>query len=201
MSVPYVIEGSGSKEKVYDLYSRLLKDRIIFIGRSFTSEMANLVVAQLLFLEADDPTSDIIMYINSPGGYISAEAAIFDTMKYVKPDVSTVCMGHAASAAAFILAAGTKGKRYALQNARIMIHQVSGGAEGHIEDMKIAVEEADILNEVMIKELAIITGHSEKKIRRDINRDYYMSAEEAKEYGLIDEVLTTREKVNGQDTL
>lgn len=193
MSVPYVIEGEGQKEKVYDLYSRLLRDRIIFIGKGFTDDLANSVVAQLLFLEADDPTRDITMYINSPGGYVSAETAIFDTMNYIKSDVSTVCVGHAASAAAFILAAGAKGKRYALKNARIMIHQISGGADGHVEDMRIAVKEADILNLKMVEELAKITGHSEEKILRDINRDYYMSAEEAKEYGLIDEVLTARE--------
>lgn len=193
MSVPYVIEGEGQKEKVYDLYSRLLRDRIIFLGRGIQDDMANSIVAQLLFLEADDSQRDIIMYINSPGGHISAETAILDTMNYIKPDVRTVCVGHAASAAAFILASGAKGKRYALKNARIMLHQVSGGAEGHVEDMRIAVNEANFLNEKMIEELAKITGHSEEKIRRDLNRDYYMSAEEAKEYGLIDEVLTTRE--------
>ena len=193
MGVPYVIEGSGNKEKVYDLYSRLLKDRIIFIGNDFTDEMAKSVVAQLLFLEADEPNRDITMYINSPGGYITAETAIFDTMNYVKSDVSTVCVGHAASAAAFVLSAGAKGKRYALKNARIMIHQVSAGTRGHVDDMKIAVDEARFLNNKMIEELSKITGHSEKKIKRDIDRDYYMSAEEAKEYGLIDEVLTARE--------
>jgi ATP-dependent Clp protease protease subunit len=193
MSVPYVIEGDGQKEKVYDLYSRLLKDRIIFIGRAFTDDLGNSVVAQLLFLEADDPQRDIIMYINSPGGYISVETAIFDTMNYIKSDVSTVCVGHAASAAAFILAAGTKGKRYALKNARIMLHQVSGGAPGHVEDMRIAVKETDFLNARMVEELAKITGHSEEKILHDIDRDYYMSADEAKDYGLIDEVLTARE--------
>jgi ATP-dependent Clp protease protease subunit len=192
MSVPYVIEGSGNKEKVYDLYSRLLKDRIIFIGKTFTEDIANSVVAQLLFLEADNPDEDIIMYINSPGGYVSAETAIFDTMNYVKPDVSTVCVGQAASAAACILAAGAKGKRRALKNARIMLHQVSGGSRGHIEDMKIAVKEADFLNERMIEELAKITKKSVKRIREDLNRDYYMSAEEAKKYGIIDEVLDAR---------
>jgi ATP-dependent Clp protease protease subunit len=192
MSVPYVIEGSGNKEKVYDLYSRLLKDRIIFIGKAFTEDLANSVVAQLLFLEADNPTEDIIMYINSPGGYVSAETAIFDTMNYVKPDVSTVCVGQAASAAACILAAGAKGKRRALKNARIMLHQVSGGSSGHIEDMKIEVKEAEFLNEKMIEELAKITKKSVKRIKEDLNRDYYMSAEEAKKYGIIDEVLDVR---------
>jgi len=192
MSVPYVIEGSGNKEKVYDLYSRLLKDRIIFIGKAFTEDLANSVVAQLLFLEADNPTEDIIMYINSPGGYVSAETAIFDTMNYVKPDVSTICVGQAASAAACILAAGAKGKRRALKNARIMLHQVSGGSSGHIEDMKIALKEADFLNEKMIEELAKITKKSVKKIKQDLDRDYYMSAEEAKKYGIVDEVLDAR---------
>ena len=192
MSVPYVIEGEGQKEKVYDLYSRLLKDRIIFIGKGFTDELANSVVAQLLFLEADIPEKDITIYINSPGGLVSAELAIFDTMSYIRPDISTVCVGHAASAAAFILAAGTKGKRYALKNARIMIHQVSGGTRGHIEDMRRDVKEEDLLNERMIEELAKITGKTVKQIHKDIDRDYYMSAEEAKKYGLIDEVLITR---------
>lgn len=193
MSVPYVIEGSGNKEKVYDLYSRLLKDRIIFIGKAFTEDLANSVVAQLLFLEADNPTEDIIMYINSPGGYVSAETAIFDTMNYVKPDVSTICVGQAASAAAFILASGAKGKRYALKNARIMLHQVSGGADGHIEDMKIRVKEADFLNEKMIEELARITKKSVKKIKQDLSRDYFMSAETALGYNLIDKILDRRD--------
>jgi ATP-dependent Clp protease protease subunit len=192
MSVPYVIEGHGNKEKVYDLYSRLLKDRIIFIGREFTDDLANSVVAQLLFLEADDPEKDITVYINSPGGFVSAELAIFDTIRYIKPDISTVCIGQAASAAAFILASGTKGKRYSLKNARIMIHQVRSGARGHVLDMNIEVDETNLLNNKMIEELSKITGHSEEKIRRDIDRDYYMSAEEAKDYGIIDEVLIGR---------
>ena len=193
MSVPYVIEGSGNKEKVYDLYSRLLKDRIIFIGKAFTEDMANSVVAQLLFLEADNSNQDITMYINSPGGYVSALTAIFDTMNYVKPDISTVCVGHAASAAAFILAAGTKGKRYALKSARIMLHQISGGAGGHIEDLKIAVKEAEFLNDKMVEDLAKITKKTVKRIKQDLDRDCYMSAEEAKKYGIIDEVLYTRD--------
>ena len=192
MSVPYVIEGTGNKEKVYDLYSRLLKDRVVFIGKSFTEDLANSIVAQLLFLEADNPSEDITIYINSPGGYVSATMAIFDTMNYVKPDISTVCVGHAASAAAFILASGTKGKRHALKNARIMLHQVSSGADGHIEDMKIRVKEADFLNEKMIEELARITKKSVKRIKRDLDRDYYLSSDDAKKYGIIDEVLKTR---------
>lgn len=192
MGTPYVIEGSGNKEKSYDLFSRLLKDRIIFIGKEFTDDLANSVVAQLLFLEADDPDKDITMYINSPGGLVSAELAIFDTMKYIKPDISTVCIGHAASAAAFILACGTKGKRFALKNARIMMHQISSGAHGHIEDMKILVKEAEVLNRIMMEELSDITGHSVEKILEDLARDHYMSAEESVEYGLLDEVLLTR---------
>ena len=192
MGVPYVIEGSESNERVYDLFSRLLKDRIIFIGKEFTEDLANSVVAQLLFLEADNPTEDIIMYINSPGGLVSAALAVFDTMNYVKPDVSTVCVGHAASAAAFILTAGAKGKRRSLKNARIMMHQVSSGAVGHIEDMKIAVKEAEFLNNRLIEELAKITKKSTKRTKQDLARDYFMSPEEAKKYGIIDEVLDTR---------
>jgi len=193
MGVPYVIEGSESDERVYDLFSRLLKDRIIFIGKEFTEDLANSVVAQLLFLESDNSEKDIIIYINSPGGYVSAQAAIFDTMNYVKPDVSTICVGQASSAAAVTLASGAKGKRYALKNARIMLHQVSSGAVGHIEDMRIRMGEADFLNERMIAELAKITKKSVKRIKQDLDRDYFMSAEEAKKYGIIDEVLAVRD--------
>lgn len=192
MGTPYVIEGSGNKEKSYDLFSRLLKDRIIFIGKEFTDDLANSVVAQLLFLESDNSDKDITIYINSSGGLVSAELAIFDTMRYIKPDISTICIGHAASAAAFILASGTKGKRYALRNSRIMLHQISGGTHGHIEDMKIRVNEAEVLNTIMLKELASITGHPVKKILKDLDRDCYMSAEESKRYGLIDKVFTSR---------
>jgi len=192
MSVPYVIEGSENNERVYDLYSRLLKDRVIFIGKEFTEDLANSVVAQLLFLEADNPEKDIIIYINSPGGFLSAQTAIFDTMNYVKPDISTVCIGQAASAAAFTLAAGTKGKRSALKNARIMFHQVSGGASGHIDDMRIHMKETEFLNERMIAEVARITKKTIKRIKQDLSRDYFMGAEEAKKYGIIDEVLYMR---------
>jgi len=190
--VPYVIEGEGQREKMYDLYSRLMKDRIVFIGREFTPELANSVVAQLLFLEADNPEEDITMYINSPGGQVEAELAIFDTMNYIKPDVSTVCIGHAASAAACILASGAKGKRFALKNSRIMLHQVSAGTSGTITDMQIRVNEVEYMNELMFKELSKITGHSIKKLKKDLDRDYFMSAEDAKKYGLIDQVLTSR---------
>ena len=192
MSVPYVIEGSENNERVYDLYSRLLKDRVIFIGKEFTEELANSVVAQLLFLEADNHEEDITIYINSPGGYLSAQTAIFDTMRYVKPDISTICIGRAMSAAAFTLAAGTKGKRYALNNARIMFHQVSSGAVGHVDDMRIHMNEAEFLNNRMLEELSKITKKTIKRLKQDLNRDYFMSAEEAKKYGIIDEVLSVR---------
>jgi len=191
--IPYVIENAGTeKERVYDLYSRLLKDRIIFIGQEFDSDLANSVVAQLLFLEADDSESDIIIYINSHGGMVSSCLAIYDVMNYIKPDISTVCTGEAASAAAFILAAGTKGKRYALINSRIMLHQVSAGTHGMIQDIMITVKEIEQSNNVMLKEIAKITGHSIKEVKKDLDRDYYMSAEEAKKYGIIDEVFVGR---------
>jgi len=194
MTVPYVIEDAGtSKEKVYDLYSRLLKDRIVFIGREFTYDLANAIVAQLLFLEADDSESDVIIYINSPGGLVTSCMAIYDVINYIKPDVSTVCVGEAASAAAFILAAGAKGKRRALKNAKIMLHQVSSGASGTVEDLKIAIKETERANDLMMIEISEITGKSFKQVKKDLDRDYYMSAQAAKEYGLIDEILTSRE--------
>ena len=189
----------GDQDVVIQLEAQALGDQRLQDGRDRFNvdeqgdvRLPNSVVAQLLFLEADDVERDVIMYINSPGGYVSAELSIFDTMNYIKPDVSTICMGQAASAAACILASGVKGKRYALKNARIMLHQVSSGASGHIDDMKIEYEEAKFLNDLMLEELARITGHSKKKIKRDIDRNKYMSAEEAKEYGIIDEVLTSR---------
>jgi len=191
--VPYVIENAGTnKERTYDLYSRLLKDRIIFIGKPFDSDLANSVVGQLLFLEADNPDNDITIYINSPGGIVSDCLAIYDVVNYIKPDVVTVCIGQAASAAAFILAAGAKGKRHALVNSRIMLHQVSGGMEGNIQDIKVNIREFEKSNEIMLKEISKITGHSIKKIRNDLNRDYYLNAQEAKIYGLIDSVLDYR---------
>lgn len=191
--VPYVIEGDGQKERVYDLYSRLLKDRIVFIGAPFTPELSNSVTAQLLFLEADDVEKDITIYINSPGGLVSACLAIYDVMNYIKPDVSTVCVGEAASAAAFILAAGTKSKRFALKNSRIMLHQISGGAGGHVEDMKRSVDEAERLNNLMMGEWAVMTGKTARQIKKDLDRDYYIGPIEAKKYGVIDDVLTSRE--------
>ena len=192
MSVPYVIEGSGTKERVYDLYSRLLRDRIVFLRDELSGDSANAIVAQLLFLEADDSEKDITIYINSPGGIVYGLMAIYDTMNYIKPAVSTVCVGHAASAAAFLLASGAKGKRYALRNSRVMLHKVSGGTHGHIEDMKRSINEVDFLNDKLLEELSKITGHSKAKLSKDMDRDYYMSADEAKSYGLVDEVLVNR---------
>jgi len=193
MGIPYVIEGEGNGERVYDLYSRLLKDRIIFLGDRINSSVANSIVAQLLFLEATDVNKDILMYINSPGGTVVDALAIYDTMNYIKPDVSTICIGEAASAAAFLVAAGAKGKRYALRNSRIMLHQVSSGVEGHIEDMKRHLKEAEQLNELLCRELAKNIGVTLKQLKKDIDRDYYMSPDEAKKYGVIDKVLVSRD--------
>jgi ATP-dependent Clp protease protease subunit len=192
MTVPYVIEGEGTGERFYDLYSRLLRDRIVFIRDVFDSEMATSIIAQLLFLESQDSEKDIIMYIHSPGGHADAAFAIYDTMNYIKPDVSTVCIGSAASAAAFILAAGAKGKRFALKSSRIMIHQVSAGMDGQIEDMGIQYNEFKAINELLLTELAKLTNKKLGQLRKDIDRDYYMTAEDAVKYGLIDGVLKSR---------
>lgn len=187
--VPIVIEQSSRGERAYDIYSRLLKDRIIFLGGGIDDGMADLVVAQLLFLESEDPEKDISIYINSPGGVVTAGMAIYDTMQYIKPDVSTICMGQAASMGALLLAAGAKGKRYALPNSRIMIHQPLGGAQGQASDIEIQAQEIlrmkDSLNDI----LAHHTGQPLKRIRKDTDRDFFMSSKEAKEYGLIDEVV------------
>jgi ATP-dependent Clp protease protease subunit len=194
MSVPYVIEqGPNDQERVYDLFSRLLKDRIIFIRGVFNSEMADIVVAQLLFLESDSPTKDIYMYINSPGGELSSLYSIFDTMNYVKNDITTIGMGMVASAASFILAAGTKGKRYALPNAQLMIHELSSGMNGKYNDMKNNFKHTEHLYNKMAKHYVDFTGQKLSKIKRDMERDFYMSAEDAKSYGLIDEVQYNRE--------
>jgi len=187
--VPMVLEKSQFGERAYDIYSRLLKDRIIFIGGPIDDEVANLVIAQLLFLDAEDPKKDISIYINSPGGVVTAGMAIYDTIQYVKADVSTICIGQAASAAAILLAAGTKGKRYALPNARALIHQVMGGAEGQATDVEIQTREIvrvkRSINEIMAKH----TGQTIAKIEKDTDRDFYMTAAEAKKYGIIDEVI------------
>lgn len=190
--IPYVVEQTGAGERSYDIYSRLLKDRIIFIGEAIDEHLASLVVAQLLYLEAEDPDKDINIYINSPGGSISAGMAIYDTMKYIKPQVSTICVGMAASMGAFLLAAGEKGKRYALPNAEIMIHQPLGGVQGQAEDIKIHAEWIMRTKEKLNKILSENTGQSLKTVSKDTDRDYFMSAEEAKKYGIVDKVITER---------
>jgi ATP-dependent Clp protease protease subunit len=194
MNIPYVIEGNENKERVYDLFSRLMKDRIIVIGQAFTDQLANIVISQLLFLEADDHEKDIVIYINSPGGSVSSCLAIYDTINYISCDVSTVCIGQAASAGSFILAAGTKGKRYALKNSRIMIHQLSSGYNGQIDDMKIHYDESNKLNNVLLEEMSLITGHKTSKLKKDMARDKFMSSYEAVEYGIIDDVLVNRRR-------
>ncbi|MFA5575893.1 MAG: ATP-dependent Clp endopeptidase proteolytic subunit ClpP [Tissierellaceae bacterium] len=190
--IPMVVEQTSRGERSYDIYSRLLKERIIFLGSEINDVTANLVVAQLLFLEAEDPDKDIQIYINSPGGSVSAGFAIYDTMQYIKPDVSTICMGLAASMGAFLLAAGSKGKRFALPNADIMIHQPLGGAKGQAEDIRIQAEKIIEIRERINKILADRTGQPLEKVARDTDRDYYLTAEEAKEYGIIDEVITRK---------
>ena len=187
--VPYVIEQNSRGERSYDIYSRLLKDRIIFLGEEVTDVSANLVVAQMLFLEAEDPSKDIHFYINSPGGSVSAGFAIYDTMQYIKCDVSTICIGMAASMGAFLLSGGTKGKRLALPNAEIMIHQPSGGARGQETEIRIVAENILKTKKKLNEILAANTGRSYEEIARDTERDNYMTAQEAKEYGLIDEIL------------
>lgn len=187
--VPYVIEQTGQGERSYDIYSRLLKDRIIFLGGEVTDDSANAIIAQLLFLEADDPKKDIFMYINSPGGSVTAGMAIFDTMQYVKPDVCTFCVGMAASMGAFLLAAGEKGKRYALPNSEIMIHQPLGGAQGQATDIAIHAKRILEIKEKMNRILSERTGQSLEKVSVDTERDYFMEAKDAMEYGLIDKVI------------
>lgn len=188
--VPYVIEQTSRGERSYDIYSRLLKERIIFLGEEVNDTSASIIVAQLLFLEAEDPSKDIHLYINSPGGSVSAGFAIYDTMKYIKCDVSTICIGMSASMGAFLLAGGTKGKRFALPNSEIMIHQPSGGARGQATEIKIVAENILKTKKKLNEILAANTGRSIEEIERDTERDNYMSAEEAKAYGLIDEILT-----------
>jgi len=195
MLVPIVIETTNRGERAYDIYSRLLKDRIIFLGAPIDDIFANLIIAQLLFLEAEDPEKDINLYVNSPGGSVTAGLGIYDTMQYVKPPINTICLGQAASMGAFLLTAGTKGKRFALPNARVMIHQPMGGFSGQATEIDIHAREIlkirERLNEIMAKH----TGQSLEKISQDTERDYFMSAEEAKRYGLIDEVITRPPKL------
>ena len=190
--VPYVVEQTSRGERSYDIYSRLLKDRIIFLGEEVNEVTAGLVVAQLLFLESEDPGKDIHLYINSPGGVVTAGLAIYDTMNYIKCDVETICIGLAASMGAFLLAGGTKGKRYALPNAEIMIHQPSGGAKGQATDIKIAADNIQKTKHRLNTILAENTGKPYEVVAADTERDNYMSADEAKEYGLIDGVITNR---------
>ena len=190
--IPYVIEQTGRGERSYDIFSRLLNDRIIFLGEEVTDVSANLIVAQLLFLESEDPNKDIQLYINSPGGSVTAGMAIYDTMNYVKCDVSTICMGMAASMGAFLLAGGAKGKRFALPNAEIMIHQPSGGARGQVTDMEIVADQILRTKQKLNEILAANTGQPLERIAADTDRDNYMTAEEAKEYGLIDELVKSR---------
>ena len=190
--VPMVVEQTGRGERAYDIFSRLLKDRIIFIGSPIDDNVANLVVAQMLFLEAEDPEKDIFIYLNSPGGSVTAGMAIYDTMQFIKPDIATTCMGIAASMGAFLLAAGTKGKRAALPNSRVMIHQPMAGTQGQVSDMVIMTEEFEKtkkrLNDLLVKH----TGQNLKTVEKDTDRNYFMSPDEAKEYGLIDKVYTTK---------
>ncbi len=192
MPVPYVIEQTHRGERSYDIYSRLLKDRIIMLGTEIDDDVANVVVAQLLFLESEDPDKDINLYVNSPGGSVTAGLAIYDTIQYVKPPVSTICIGQAASMGAVLLAAGAKGKRYALPNARIMIHQPLGGARGQVTDMEIQVKEIQRLKQRLNEILQKHTNQPMDRIERDTDRDFFMGAGEAKAYGLIDEVVTQK---------
>ena len=190
--IPMVVEQSPRGERAYDIYSRLLKERIIFLGTPVSDEIASLVIAQMLFLEAEDPDKDITFYVNSPGGVVTAGLAIYDTMRYVKCDIVTLCMGQAASMGALLLAAGTNGKRYALPNSRILIHQPMGGFQGQATDIDIHAQEILRMRNDLNKILALHTGQNIRKIKKDTERDYFMSAEEAKKYGIVDKVLKKR---------
>ncbi len=190
--VPMVVELTSRGERAYDIYSRLLKERVIFLVGPIDDYMANVIVAQLLFLEAENPEKDISLYINSPGGVVTAGMAIYDTMRFIKPDVSTICVGQAASMGSFLLAAGAKGKRYILPNSRVMIHQPSGGTQGQATDIAIQAKEILYLRERLNAELAANTGQPIDRIERDVERDYFMSAEEAKAYGVVDAVINSR---------
>ncbi|MEW6607956.1 MAG: ATP-dependent Clp endopeptidase proteolytic subunit ClpP [bacterium] len=192
--VPMVVEQSNRGERGYDIFSRLLKERIIFIGSLIDDDVANLIIAQLLFLEADNPDKEINLYVNNPGGVVTAGLAIYDTMQYIKSDIATICIGQAASMGALLLAAGTKGKRYALPHARIMIHQPLGGVQGQATDIDIQAREIIRMREILNKILEKHTHQPLERIERDTDRDFFMSAEQAKEYGIIDEVMVTRKE-------
>jgi len=198
--VPIVVEQTSRGERSYDIYSRLLKDRIIFIGSQVEDHMANLIIAQLLFLESDEPDQDIYLYINSPGGVVSSGLAIYDTMQYIKPDVQTICLGQAASMGALLLTAGAKGKRFALPNSRVMIHQPSGGFQGQSTDIQIQAQEISKIRSTLDDILAKHTGQKKDKVRVDTERDNFMTGEEAKEYGIIDTVITNRSEVGKKES-
>jgi len=194
--IPMVIEQSSRGERAYDIYSRLLKDRIIFLGTAMNDEVANLLIAQLLFLESEDPDKDINFYVNSPGGIVTAGLAVYDTMQYIKPDIATVCIGQAASMGAVLLTAGTKGKRYSLPNSRILIHQPMGGFQGQASDIEIQAKEILRMKETLNQILVRHTGKDLSQIQNDTDRDFFMSGEEAKEYGIIDHVIKNRDDLN-----
>ncbi len=194
--IPMVIEQSSRGERAYDIYSRLLKDRIIFLGSPINDEIANLLIAQLLFLESEDPDKDINFYINTPGGLVTAGLAVYDTMQYIKPDIATVCVGQAASMGALLLTAGTKGKRYSLPNSRILIHQPMGGFQGQASDIAIQAKEILRMKETLNKILAFHTGKDLEQIQLDTDRDFFMAGDEAKEYGLIDHVIINRDDLD-----
>jgi len=196
--IPMVIEQSGNVERAYDIYSRLLKDGIIFLGSAVDDNIANVIIAQLLFLEAEDPEKDISLYINSPGGIVSSGMAVYDTMKFIKNDVVTICIGQAASMAAILLAAGTRGKRFALPNSKIIIHQPMGGFQGQATDIMIQAQEIRRIKENTIRILSEHTGQSLKKVGEDIERDFIMDAEEGLKYGIIDKVISERKKIPGE---
>jgi ATP-dependent Clp protease protease subunit len=198
--IPMVIEQSSRGERAYDIYSRLLKDRIIFLGTAMNDEIANLLIAQLLFLESEDPDKDINFYVNSPGGIVTAGLAVYDTMQYIKPDIATVCIGQAASMGALLLTAGTKGKRYSLPNARILIHQPMGGFQGQASDIEIQAKEILRMKETLNQILVRHTGKDLSQIQNDTDRDFFMSGEEAKEYGIIDHVIKNRDDLNKLET-
>jgi ATP-dependent Clp protease protease subunit len=194
--IPMVIEQSSRGERAYDIYSRLLKDRIIFLGTAMNDEIANLIIAQLLFLESEDPDKDINFYVNSPGGLVTAGLAVYDTMQYIKPDIATVCIGQAASMGAVLLAAGTRGKRYSLPNSRILIHQPMGGFQGQASDIEIQAKEILRMKERLNEILVAHTGKQMEDIQKDTDRDFFMSGEEAKKYGIIDHVIANRDDLD-----
>ena len=197
--IPMVVEQSNRGERAYDIYSRLLKDRIIFLGTAIDNEIANLIVAQMLFLESEDPEKDISFYINSPGGVVTAGMAVYDTIRYIKPDVATVCVGQAASMGALLMAAGSKGKRFALPNSRIMIHQPSGGAQGQATDIQLHAREILRMKGTLNQILADHTGQALEKIAEDTERDFFMSGAEARDYGIVDRVVTDRSELEQED--